>query len=129
MRNSNVRFFSYLISVLIFSLFISCSIGLGEAVDTKGPAVTSSSPEPRETVQTKFNISGTVADDYSINSLIVRIQKNEWQEGDCFEWKNTKGVWQYKARGTSEYVAFALFIPFTIVIPPICLDFSDLIAR
>ena len=107
MRNSNVRFFSYLISVLIFSLFISCSIGLGEAVDTKGPAVTISSPEPRETVQTKFNISGTVADDYSINSLIVRIQKNEWQEGDCFEWKNTKGVWQYKARGTSEYVAFA----------------------
>ncbi len=69
--------------------------------------MTISSPEPRETVQTKFNISGTVADDYSINSLIVRIQKNEWQEGDCFEWKNTKGVWQYKARGTSEYVAFA----------------------
>ena len=95
------------VSAVAFSLLVSCSIGLGEAVDTKGPAVTISSPEPRETVQTKFNISGTVADDYSINSLIVRIQKNEWQEGDCFEWKNTKGVWQYKARGTSEYVAFA----------------------
>lgn len=95
------------VSAVAFSLLASCSIGLGEAVDTKGPAVTISSPEPRETVQTKFNISGTVADDYSINSLIVRIQKNEWQEGDCFEWKNTKGVWQYKARGTSEYVAFA----------------------
>ena len=95
------------VSAVVFSLLVSCSIGLGEAVDTKGPAVTISSPEPRETVQTKFNISGTVADDYSINSLIVRIQKNEWQEGDCFEWKNTKGVWQYKARGTSEYVAFA----------------------
>lgn len=95
------------VSAVAFSLLVSCSIGLGEAVDTKGPAVTISSPEPRETVQTKFNISGTVADDYSINSLIVRIQKNEWQEGDCFEWKNTKGVWQYKARGTSEYVVFA----------------------
>lgn len=95
------------VSAVAFSLLASCSIGLGEAVDTKGPAVTISSPEPRETVQTKFNISGTVADDYSINSLIVRIQKNEWQEGDCFEWKNTKGVWQYKARGTSEYVVFA----------------------
>ena len=107
MKKNIIRLLLSTISAVAFSLLVSCSIGLGEAVDTKGPAVTISSPEPRETVQTKFNISGTVADDYSINSLIVRIQKNEWQEGDCFEWKNTKGVWQYKARGTSEYVAFA----------------------
>lgn len=107
MKKNIIRLLLSTISAVAFSLLASCSIGLGEAVDTKGPAVTISSPEPRETVQTKFNISGTVADDYSINSLIVRIQKNEWQEGDCFEWKNTKGVWQYKARGTSEYVAFA----------------------
>ena len=107
MKKNIINLLLCTISAVAFSLLVSCSIGLGEAVDTKGPAVTISSPEPRETVQTKFNISGTVADDYSINSLIVRIQKNEWQEGDCFEWKNTKGVWQYKARGTSEYVAFA----------------------
>lgn len=107
MKKNIIRLLLSTISAVAFSLLVSCSIGLGEAVDTKGPAVTISSPEPRETVQTKFNISGTVADDYSINSLIVRVQKNEWQEGDCFEWKNTKGVWQYKARGTSEYVAFA----------------------
>ena len=107
MKKNIINLLLCTMSAVAFSLLFSCSIGLGEAVDTKGPAVTISSPEPRETVQTKFNISGTVADDYSINSLIVRIQKNEWQEGDCFEWKNTKGVWQYKARGTSEYVAFA----------------------
>lgn len=107
MKKNIINLLLCTISAVTFSLLTSCSIGLGEAVDTKGPAVTISSPEPRETVQTKFNISGTVADDYSINSLIVRIQKNEWQEGDCYEWKNTKGVWQYKARGTSEYVAFA----------------------
>lgn len=77
----------FTLSIIISLLFlISCDIGLGPAVDTMGPSVEIKTPFARENVKNSFNITGTVFDDTSINSLSINCGGNEWiNEGG--KWK------------------------------------------
>lgn len=76
--------------------FSACNTGLGDSVDLKGPTVTIISPEARENVGERFDIRGTVTDDFAVGLVTVELDGNTWQH---------KGsTWQYKAKGENNFV-------------------------
>lgn len=76
--------------------FSACNTGLGDSVDLKGPTVTIISPEARENVGERFDIRGTVTDDFAVGLVTVELDGNTWQH---------KGSgWQYKAKGENNFV-------------------------
>lgn len=81
--------------IFAFSLFASCEIGLGEAVDTEGPSVTITDPSPRENVMGVFSIRGTVKDDTNLGPLTVTCGGNEW--------RNIDGTWTVKLENDSTF--------------------------
>lgn len=76
--------------------FSACNTGLGDSVDLNGPTVTIISPEARENVGERFDIRGTVTDDFAVGLVTVELDGNTWQH---------KGSgWQYKAKGENNFV-------------------------
>lgn len=91
--SSFCKSFLSIFSGFIFSFLVlaSCSIGLGPAVDTRGPSVEIKGPLARQNVTDKFDITGTVFDDTDIQILTVTCAGNEW--------KNEGGKWFVKLAG------------------------------
>ena len=54
---------------LLFSIFYSCEIGLGGAVDTQPPKITITNPPVDAVIRDNFAISGTYDDDGTIKSV------------------------------------------------------------
>jgi len=97
MKKSFMIKITKIFSALALGTLVSCQIGLGVAVDTTGPRIEITAPESRETVKAIFDITGTGSDDTGITSLVITCNGNEWI--------HTDGVWKFKAKGTSDYVA------------------------
>lgn len=92
--------FTKIFAIFLFAqaalFFSACNTGLGDSVDLKGPTVTIISPEARENVGERFDIRGTVTDDFAVGIVTVELDGNTWQH---------KGsTWQYKAKGENNFV-------------------------
>lgn len=91
-----MKAFAIFLFAQIALFFSACNTGLGGAVDLKGPTVTIISPEARENVGERFDIRGTVTDDFAVGMVTVELDGNTWQH---------KGsTWQYKAKGENNFV-------------------------
>lgn len=91
-----MRTFAIFIFAQAAFFFSACNTGLGDSVDLKGPTVTIISPEARENVGERFDIRGTVTDDFAVGIVTVELDGNTWQH---------KGsTWQYKAKGENNFV-------------------------
>ena len=65
------------ILTFIISLFPSCEIGLGGAVDTQAPSLTIDSPKVDSVIRDVFAISGRWSDDGTIDSLNVTLKRTD----------------------------------------------------
>ena len=63
-------------------VYISCEIGLGEAVDIEAPVVTVTSPEPTSAVPKEFTVEGSVTDNHAVKELTVSVSET----GQQFKW-------------------------------------------
>ena len=64
-------FFSSIIVVSAFLLLFSCSVGLGESVDTEVPKVEITYPPASRAVRDWFYLAGTCSDDKGVDSISV----------------------------------------------------------
>lgn len=64
-------FFSSIIIVSAFLLLFSCSVGLGESVDTEVPKVEITYPPASRAVRDWFYLAGTCSDDKGVDSISV----------------------------------------------------------
>lgn len=65
------------ITLLSIITVLSCQVGLGEAVDTIGPIITITSPEPNQSVQDSITVSGIAQDNIEINEILIEIEHQE----------------------------------------------------
>lgn len=69
---------SSLFSLIVFvTIFISCEIGLGTAVDTEPPSISIISPEPASIIRDKFRIGGTWSDDGRIKEITAELKRTD----------------------------------------------------
>ena len=86
---------------ILFSLFLSCEIGLGSAVDTQVPEISIESPEADSTIRDSFIFRGSWSDDGSISSVAITLTDTETDAKFgaypvVYELlKNGKGSWHY----------------------------------
>lgn len=73
MKNTK-KLFITLLSVITI---LSCQVGLGEAVDTIGPTVTITAPEPNASVQGALTVSGIAQDNIELNEILIEIEHQE----------------------------------------------------
>jgi len=67
----------FLLSTLLAVFFISCEIGLGEAVDTEAPSLTILAPEPDAVIRNAFRFSGEWSDDGEIADLSITLERTD----------------------------------------------------
>ena len=65
------------ITLLSIITVLSCQVGLGEAVDTIGPIITITAPEPNQSVQSSITVSGIAQDNIEINEILIEIEHQE----------------------------------------------------
>lgn len=65
------------ITLLSIITVLSCQVGLGDAVDTIGPIITITSPEPNQSVQSSITVSGIAQDNIEINEILIEIEHQE----------------------------------------------------
>lgn len=88
-----------LFAIALTSLIMtSCSIGLGEALDLRGPTIQILTPTERECVSENFEITGTAYDDTQVATLTVTLDENTWL--------NQQGEWTFKAKGSDIFVPY-----------------------
>ena len=63
--------------LLLSSLFTSCEIGLGSAVDTQSPQLSVTSPKVDSVIRDKFAIKGNWEDDGSIKNISAVLERTE----------------------------------------------------
>lgn len=68
---STKKLFITLLSVVTI---LSCQVGLGEAVDTIGPSITITAPDPNQAVQDSLTVSGVAQDNIEINEIFIEIE-------------------------------------------------------
>lgn len=104
---TNKNFFKSILVVCLIAFtsvaaFISCEVGLGEAVDVAAPVIKIATPPTAAVIRDTFAIAGTWSDDGSIKSLEVTLKntgtKKEYAVSGSFEQeantKEFKGSWQ-----------------------------------
>ena len=79
----------------------SCSPGLGEEVDMKGPVLDLSSPEYMQNVNRNFTVEGTVQDDQGILDVVVTTSASS------ASWRLYDEAWQYRASSGDSWIAYA----------------------
>ena len=103
----------HFITILLIThiLFFSCTIGLGESVDTEVPSIKILSPDPYEVLSicNDFLIKGTWNDDGTINSVIVTLKQDksgkEWSyEASFDEVEKKEHVWRCMIPAVSEKI-------------------------
>lgn len=65
------------ITLLSIVTILSCQVGLGEAVDTIGPTITITAPDPNQAVQDSLKVSGVAQDNIEINEIFIEIEHQE----------------------------------------------------
>lgn len=69
---------NYFLLVILSLFFVtSCEIGLGKAVDTEPPKLEIQTPQPDAVIRGAYKISGTWADDGTIESVIVTLKRTD----------------------------------------------------
>lgn len=82
--------------VILFS-FISCQIGLGEAIDLQPPKVQLTSHNDNDSVAQTFTLKGTASDNYGVESIYINFEDSamyfKYQNGQWLKKTGNKG-WQ-----------------------------------
>lgn len=105
MKNKNLFKSILALCLVVFTsvaAFISCEVGLGEAVDVAAPVITVSNPPTAAVIRDTFAIAGSWSDDGTIKSLDVTLKntgtKKEYSVSGSFEQdadsKDAKGSWK-----------------------------------
>jgi len=96
-------------SLFLVGIFtLSCTIGLGKAVDTAAPELEITNPEPDSVIRDAFAISGTWTDDGEIESLTVTLKSTDSEQsygpfnGTVVTDSEGKGTWSVKIDPLSE---------------------------
>ena len=76
---TNKNFFKSILAVCLIAFtsvaaFISCEVGLGEAVDVAAPTITIESPKTSSVIRDSFAIKGAWADDGTIKDITVSLR-------------------------------------------------------
>ena len=71
------KLLSCVLGIIFFSLFISCEIGLGAAVDTQPPSVGIDYPPSLSVIRDSFLFAGTWTDDKIIEGVYVEVYQNK----------------------------------------------------
>ncbi len=91
--------------VILFS-FISCQIGLGEAIDLQPPKVQLTSHNDNDSVAQTFTLKGTASDNYGVESIYINFEDSamyfKYQNGQWLKKTGNKG-WQSFEEAKSEY--------------------------
>ncbi len=102
------------LTFIIFSLFSSCEIGLGSAVDIQPPNVTIDSPKVDSVIRDVFAIKGRWSDDGKIDSVSLELKRTDGTghsiiiEGECetdeilLETGTWKVIVDYKEQGITD---------------------------
>lgn len=91
--------------VILFS-FISCQIGLGEAIDLQPPKVQLTSHNDNDSVAQTFTLKGTASDNYGVESIYINFDDSamyfKYQNGQWLKKTGNKG-WQSFEEAKSLY--------------------------
>lgn len=95
-----------LFSFLILFSFISCQIGLGEAIDLQPPKVQLTSHNDNDSVAQTFTLKGTASDNYGVESIYINFEDSamyfKYQNGQWLKKTGNKG-WQSFEEAKSVY--------------------------
>lgn len=84
--------------------FLSCDIGLGEAVDLQAPEMELLSHKDNDTVATAFTLSGTASDNEGVTKIEIDFNEANLHyqitPGEEWKTKDASGNWQPADRGT-----------------------------
>ena len=69
-------------ALLVISLYFSCEVGLGSAVDVQAPEITIEKPEVDMVIRQKFIISGTWSDDGIIDNVYIKLKRTDGRAVD-----------------------------------------------
>lgn len=76
-KKTTLAIIAALCFTFIFSLFYSCEIGLGSAVDVQPPSLTINSPTVDSVIRGKFALKGTWNDDGTISGITVELKRTD----------------------------------------------------
>lgn len=97
--------------VILFS-FISCQIGLGEAIDLQPPKVQLTSHNDNDSVAQTFTLKGTASDNYGVESIYINFEDSamyfKYQNGQWLKKTGNKG-WQSFEEAKSVYKDSKIF--------------------
>ena len=97
--------------VILFS-FISCQIGLGEAIDLQPPKVQLTSHNDNDSVAQTFTLKGTASDNYGVESIYINFEDSamyfKYQNGQWLKKTGNKG-WESFKEAKSVYKDAKIF--------------------
>lgn len=81
MKNQSVRIaFAAVVAIFGAVLFTTCTVGLGDSVDTKAPAVSITYPPVQSIIKNTFTLRGTASDDNELVGVRVTITNTDTDE-------------------------------------------------
>ena len=90
-KKTSIAVIASLCFTVILSLFYSCEIGLGSAVDTQPPAVSITYPPSLAVIRDSFVLSGTWSDDQKVDSVYVEVYQSK-EDNHTLVYKNTADI-------------------------------------
>ena len=90
-KKTTIAVIAALCFTVILSLFYSCEIGLGSAVDTQPPAVSITYPPSLAVIRDSFILSGTWSDDQKVDSVYVEVYQSK-EDKHTLIYKNTADI-------------------------------------
>ena len=67
----------FISTLIVFALFPTCEVGLGEAVDTAAPSVSISYPPIGAVIKGTFTLAGACSDDKGVASVTVNVKNTD----------------------------------------------------
>ena len=81
MKNQSVRIaFAAVVAIFGAVLFTTCTVGLGDSVDTKAPAVSITYPPVQSIIKNTFTLRGTASDDNELVGVRITITNTDTDE-------------------------------------------------
>ena len=96
-KKTTIAVITALCLTILLSLFYSCEIGLGSAVDTQPPVVSITYPPSLSVIRDSFVLAGTWSDDQKVDDVFVEVYLNK-EDKHSLVYKNTaeitlEGTW------------------------------------
>ena len=81
MKNKKIQYFASAAALILGAVLLTtCTVGLGDAVDTKSPKVSITYPPVQSIIKNTFTLRGTASDDNELVGVLITVTNTETDE-------------------------------------------------